>query len=134
MFLDPGAAVPAMVKFALICVLAAFTTIPVTVIPVPALIVVPVRVKLVPTRVTAKVALFRAPRLGVIDVSVGAGGLFTVKATPLLVPPAVVTVMFLEPVVAMLVMLKLAVIWVPAAFTVMPLTKMPNPALIVVPA
>jgi hypothetical protein len=53
---------------------------------------VPFVVKLVPVRVTVK-AVPRTPAIGVIEVSVGAGGLLTVNGWPgaLLCPPGVVT-------------------------------------------
>ncbi len=59
-------------------------------------------------------------------VKVGAGGTFTVKLTPLLVPPDVVTVTVRPPGEAVPAMLKFAVIWVLlATFTLLTVTPAP---------
>lgn len=70
------------------------TTLPATT-PVPPIDrLVPAAVKLVPVTVT-DTTVPRAPDAGVIDATVGGGGLITVNVTALLVPPDVATVTFL---------------------------------------
>jgi hypothetical protein len=122
MLLVPVAAVPEIVNVAVICV--AFTTVtPLTVIPLlPGLTVAPLT-KFVPVRVTGT-AVPCSPLFGLTDVSVGAGGRFTVNGTPLLVPPAVVTVTLLAPVAAVPEIVNVAVICVPLT-TVTLLTVIP---------
>src|SRR5215469_7169393 len=78
---------------------------PVIVIPGIGLIVAPLR--LLPFSVMPDGALPAKPLLGSIEVSPGGGGLI-VKGSAVLVPPAVVTVMFWGP-VAPLAIAKLAV-------------------------
>ena len=65
-------------------------------------------VRFVPAMVTATLAPC-APEAGVMEVSVGGAGL-TVNVTALLVPPAVVTVMFRAPIVALDAITREAVI------------------------
>jgi hypothetical protein len=71
-----------------------FTVTPVTVMPVKpvgfAFTVVPF-VRLAPAKVTLN-PVPRRPDMGLIEVRVAVGGLFTVKVTVLLVPPELVTV------------------------------------------
>ena len=58
----------------------------------------------------------------------------TVNVTVLLVPPGVVTVTSLAPRVGLRAIVNVAVIWVPAAFTVVPLIVIPVMGFIVAPA
>ena len=100
----PVFALPPMLKVAVIVV--ALTTLRlVTVTPVGALTVAP-EIKPLPVNVTGTVAPC-APPAGLIEDSVGTGGLI-VNVWALLVPPVVVTVT--EPVAALPPMLKVAVI------------------------
>jgi len=86
-----AAAVVDMAKVA-VTVVELTTVTPLMVMPPPVTsITVPAGVKLVPVRVTDTLVP-RAPDVGAIDASVGAGGLTTVNVTLLLVPPALVTV------------------------------------------
>jgi hypothetical protein len=73
------------------------------------LIVVAPGTKLVPINVNGTFVPC-APVFGVIDVSVGGGGLVTVKFTELLVPAGVVTVILPAPSEALLAMVNVAVI------------------------
>lgn len=90
-------------------------------------------VKLVPVMVTLT-DVSRAPEVGEMLVIVGAGGAWTVKVTPPVVPPGVVTVIDLAPTVAPAAIANVAVTDVPAPLTVVPLTVIPVPALMVAPA
>jgi hypothetical protein len=110
---------------------ALFTVKPFTVIPDPKLTVV-APVKLIPVMVTLKVCP-RTPLLGLTELMVGAGGLFTVKARFLVVvPPRVVTETFLVPVLVELPIVMLTVIWVTPStvklFTVIPEPKVTDVA------
>ena len=84
-------------------------------------------VRLVPVSVTGT-AVPRTPEFGAIEVSVGAGGAFTVKITAPVVPPGVTTVTFLAVSVAVAVIAKFAVTDVslaavtPVAVTPVPVT------------
>ena len=82
--------------------------------------------KLVPTRVTEKAPTPFVPLLGVMEVSVGAGGNTTENETVLVVPPGVVTLMVLAPIAARAEIVKFAVTEVPLT-TLMPVTVMPVP-------
>lgn len=101
-------------------------------IPDPALIVVPVWVKLAPVRTTEVVPKScLGPLLGEIEASVGADGLVvvglrTVKVTVPVVPPAVVMLTVLAETVAAAEIVKVAVTVV-LLTTVMPLTATPVP-------
>ena len=120
----PVGAVLEMVNVAVIEL--AVTVTALTVMPVGALIVAPVRFE--PAMVTGTTAPW-LPLSGVIEVNEGAG--LTVKVTGLLVPPAAVTVTLCAPVGAVPAMVKVAVIEL--AVTVTPLTVMPVGALMVAP-
>jgi len=90
-----------------------FTVTPVTVMPVKpvgfAFTVVPF-VRLVPTKVTTNAGAPRVPDVGLIEVRVAVGGLFTVNVTVLLATPlGFVTMMFLPPSVAVPEIEKVAV-------------------------
>lgn len=102
-------AVAEMVKVALSDVGLATVTV-LTVIPPPetATVVSPAT-KLVPVSVTGTTEP-RAPVGGLIEVSVGVGGIVTVKATALLTPPGAVTVTFLAVPVAPAVKVKVKVV------------------------
>jgi hypothetical protein len=103
------------------------TVMPLVPPPVLVTVIVGVPKKFVPIRVTPTVAP-RAPTFGVIEVSVGGGGVLTVNVTALLVPPLVgaVTVTFLAVCAAPAVITKLALTWV-SLTTVMPVAVTPVP-------
>src|SRR5712692_10293376 len=91
----PTGAPAVMANVAVTCVAVATTLL--TVMPLSALIVAPVR--LVPVSVTVVMVCPWFPLVGLMVLSVGAGGggTFTVSVTPLLVPPAVITVTLCPP-------------------------------------
>ena len=93
--------------------------------PAPDTFTAVVPVKLVPVSVAVKL-LLRACEMGEIVVSVGPTTV-NAPARELLVAPFVVTVTFLALRVAPVVMVKFAVTWVPAEFTVTPLAVTPVP-------
>lgn len=127
-FLVLRLAKPAILKVAVTVV--EFTTVmPVTVMPPPlTAMVVPVVVKLLPVSVTANALPPRAWSLGVIDVSVGGGGVVTVKFTvPVVIPPVVTLTALTAGAVAVAAMVKVAVIDV-GLETVTLLTEIPLPA------
>ncbi len=96
-FLDVWAAFPSMVKFA-VMVVELTTVTPVTKTPPPkppdTATVAPVT-KLAPVKVTWNGPPPRVCEAGLIELSVGGGGLVTLKGTVLVVKPPVVTEMFL---------------------------------------
>ena len=127
----PVVVVPLMVKVAVNVVALTYVT-PVTVIPPPPVIeiVSPDGVKLAPVSVTVT-EVPRVPLFGLIDVSVGAGGLATVNVKLLLVPPEVVTVTFLVPTAVPEAIVNVAVSCV-GLVTFTPVTVTPVPAATVV--
>lgn len=104
-------ALGAITKLAVTWVALTYVTL-VTVTPVPlTLTASPAAEKLVPAKVTTATVFPRNPVFGVIDVSVGAGGLATmVKVTGAVTPPAVVTVTVRSPKVALPAIMKFVVI------------------------
>ena len=84
------AALPAIVNVAVICVLLT-TVVLLTVTPVPLTFALAPATKFVPISVTGTLVP-AVPLDGLTELSVGAGGGFTVKVTLLLVPPLVITV------------------------------------------
>jgi hypothetical protein len=97
-----------------------------TVIPVPPTFTDVAPVRFVPVRVIARLAVFSAPVLGVIVVTVGGFGLITVKTTAPLVPFGVVTLTLCMPTaVALEPMANVAVTVV--AVDDIPLTTIPPP-------
>jgi hypothetical protein len=118
----PSPAAGPMLKVAL-TVVGLVTVKPATVTPVPDTLTPVVPVRLVPVRVTATLVLPRVPVLGLIEVSVGAGGLVTVNITLPVVTPDVVTLMFLFPNVVPGAIVKVA-LTVVSFTTVIPLTAM----------
>ena len=116
----PVAALASITRVAVICVAVA-TGVPLRVRPDGRFRVEPVR--FAPVKITGTVAPW-TPDVGAMEASVGVGGL-TVKATALLVPPGVVTVMLWAPVAALAPITREAVICVAVA-TGVPLTVMPD--------
>src|ERR1700675_2417068 len=94
--------------------------------------VVPVAVKLVPVRVTGTLVPC-VPEAGLIEVSVGAGGLTTVNPTLLVLPIGVFTLTFLVDNVAAPVSVMFALIVVEFT-TVTPVTESPLPDTLIVVA
>jgi hypothetical protein len=123
-FLELGVAPFKMVNVAVTVV--SFTTVtPLTVTPFPDIATTVVPVRLVPVRVTGTLVP-RDPELGVIFVSVGAGGLTTVNTTVLLVPFEVVTLTVLALSGALAAIMNVAVTDV-SLTTLNPLTVTPAP-------
>jgi hypothetical protein len=119
--LAPSTALAAIAKFAVTVV--AVETNPVTVMSAaPETVTAVAPVRFVPVSVTERAVLPCTPDVGLIDVTVGAGG-STVNATVLEVPPVVVTLTVPGPSVALAAIAKVAVTEVEVA--VMPLTVMP---------
>src|SRR5947209_7940930 len=94
-FLLPVTVAGPMVKVAVTCVSLTATTLLTLMLAAPGFTDVVVA-SAVPVRVTFTVAP-RRPELGDIELSVGAGGVVTVKVTTLLLPTAVVRVTFFTP-------------------------------------
>jgi hypothetical protein len=131
MFRLPVVVLPLTVKVA-VKVVALTYVMPLTVTPPPPVteIVSPDGVKLVPARVTVT-AVPRLPLFGMIEISVGAGGLATANVRPLLFPPEVVTVTVRLPTVVPGAIVNVAVSCVGLA-TLTPVTVTPVPAATVV--
>jgi hypothetical protein len=101
--------------------------------PPPAIVtVVPVAVKLLPLMVTGETVVPRTPVAGAIEVTVGAGGLTTVKTTAFVVPPGAITVTLLGDSAADPAMAKFALIVV-SFTTVTPLIVTLPPVMATVP-
>ena len=118
---------PAIVNVVVIWVPVAFTVKAPTVIPFPATFTAVVPVRFAPARVTLTVVP-RLPVVGLIELNVGNG---RENVTALLFAPFAVTVMLLVFIAALLAIVNVVVIWVPAAFTVKAPCVTPPPAIFI---
>jgi hypothetical protein len=130
-FLIPSGASLEMFRVAVTCV--GETTVRlVTGIRAPTPVTAKAPVRLVPVKVTVTLVP-RAPEMGEIDVSVGAGGAVTVNVTGLVIPPGVDTRTFLAVVAAVLLIVNVAVTAV-ALTTTRLLTVTPAPEMVTMKA
>jgi hypothetical protein len=124
----PSVAVEDMVSVAVTLVPSVAGVTPETVTPPPDTLIEVTGLSPVPARVTAT-AVPRAPLLGEIEVSFGAGGAVTVKFTVPVVPPAVLTCTGRVVCTAFTAIAKFAES-VPSAFSVTPVAVTPPPLMI----